>query len=117
MAMAGGEEEFGKLATWATHNVPKERLDRFNNALLSGNEAEAMNALKAFQYDRMMAMGYEPPLLGGSAAPSAATASKPFASEAEVTRAMNDPRYMGPDSDPAYVDEVYRRIQASGLWN
>ena len=114
LAQAGGEEEFGKLATWASGSLPQERLARFNEALATGNEAEALVALKAMQYDRIMANGYEPKLFGGSTQAQASV--KPFASEAEVTTAMNDPRYSGPDADPAYIQQVTERLAISSLF-
>jgi len=114
LAQAGGEEEFGKLATWASGNLTQDRLTRFNEALTAGNEAEALTALKAMQFDRITANGYEPKLLGGS--PQAQASVKPFASEVEVTTAMNDPRYSGPDADPAYIQQVTERLAISSLF-
>jgi hypothetical protein len=111
LAQTGGEEEFGKLAQWASANLPQERLDNFNASLQKGDEAAVLTSLKAIQFDMMMKQGYEPQLFGGNAVGSSPV--KPFASEAEVTMAMNDPRYRGSNADPAYVHEVTQRLAAS----
>jgi hypothetical protein len=111
LAQAGGEEEFSQLAQWATNNLPQDRLEAFNASLAKGDEAAVMTSLKAIQFDRLMKQGYEPPLLGGSQADMGGI--KPFRSESEVTEAMADYRYSGPSADPAYVDEVMRRLAAS----
>jgi hypothetical protein len=111
LAQAGGEEEFGKLAQWATSNLPQDRLASFNASLAKGDEAAVMTSLKAIQFDRLMKQGYEPPLLGGSQGDLGGVT--PFRSENEVTEAMADYRYNGPSADPAYVEEVTRRLAAS----
>jgi hypothetical protein len=111
LAQAGGEEEFGKLAQWATSNLPQDRLESFNASLAKGDEAAVLTSLKAIQFDRLMKQGYEPPLLGGSQGDLGGVT--PFRSENEVTEAMADYRYNGPSADPAYVDEVTRRLAAS----
>jgi hypothetical protein len=114
LAQAGGEDEFGKLATWASNNLTQDRLGRFNTALAAGNEADALTALKAIQFDRIMQQGYEPPLFGGSQ--QVAAGLKAFASEAEVVAAMQDPRYSGGDADPAYVQQVTERLAISKVF-
>jgi hypothetical protein len=114
LAQAGGEDEFGKLATWASNNLTQDRLGRFNTALAAGNEADALTALKAIQFDRIMQQGYEPPLFGGKQ--QVAAGLKPFASEAEVVAAMQDPRYSGGDADPAYVQQVTERLSISKVF-
>jgi hypothetical protein len=110
LAQAGGEEEFGKLADWATKNIEPARVQAFNDALSKGDEQLVLTSLRAIQYDRLMRNGYEPPLLGGQPGGSSL---KPFTSEQQVSAAMSDPRYSGIDADPAYVDEVMQRMAMS----
>jgi hypothetical protein len=110
LAQAGGDAEFGKLADWAAKNLDPSRVRVFNEALTKGDEQLVLTSLRAIQYDRLMANGYEPPLLGGQAGRDSIT---PFASEQQVSAAMLDPRYSGIDADPAYVDEVMQRLAMS----
>ena len=54
------------------------------------------------------AEGYEAPLVTGRKAPSK---SKAFRSQAELARAIADPRY---SSDPAYRMDVEQKLARSG---
>lgn len=113
LQQAGGEKQYQRLASWAANNLEPERLDAFNAALNQGNEPVILSLLKGLQYDFMMSNGYEPRLSGGRA-PS--NEIKGFSSEAQVVEAMNDPRYSGPNPDPAYIKEVERRIAVSNVF-
>ena len=59
----------------------------------------------------MMATGYEPKLTGGRAPTNEVQG---YSSEAQVIRAMQDPRYQ---DDPAYIKEVEQRIAVSNVFN
>ena len=107
----GGQERYQALMGWASQNMDAARTQSFNDALESGNEGSILSQLKGIQYDHMMATGYEPKLTGGRA-PS--NEIRGYASEAQVIRAMQDPRY---GSDPAYVKEVEQRIAVSDVFN
>ena len=109
----GGEAEYQRLATWAANNIPTERLNSYNEALVSADKGAVMNALKGLQYDFMMKNGYEPRLTGGRA-PS--TETRGYESEAQVVAAMKDPRYSGDNPDPAYIKEVERKIAVSNVF-
>jgi hypothetical protein len=111
LAQAGGEEGFGRIAQWASTNLPKAETEAFNAALLKGDEASVMRQLKAIQFDMLNANGYEPQLIGGKTVPAATIT--PFKTEAEVNAAMLDPRYSGGGADPAYIEEVTARLAAS----
>jgi len=113
MEQAGGEQQYQRIAGWASQNLPEERLTAFNSALNSGDEGAILNQLKGLQYDFMMTNGYEPKLSGGRA-PSSEI--KGFTSEAQVVEAMNDPRYSGGNPDPAYIREVERRLAVSNVF-
>ncbi len=54
------------------------------------------------------ANGYEGTMIQGKAAAPADT----FKSQAEVVRAMSDPKY---DRDPAYRDEIMQKLARSDL--
>ena len=113
LRQVGGEKQYQRLATWAANNLEEGRLEAFNVALAQGSEPVILSLLKGLQYDFMMSNGYEPRLSGGRA-PS--NEVKGFSSEAQVVEAMNDPRYSGPNPDPAYIKEVERRIAVSNVF-
>lgn len=110
---AGGEQQFERLARWASTNLDPSRLNAFNAALQQADEGVIMSLLKGLQYDFMMNNGYEPRLSGGRAPGNDV---KGFSSEAQVIAAMNDPRYSGDNPDPAYIKEVERRIAMSNVF-
>ena len=97
----GGQERYQALMGWAVNNVDEARTQAFNAALQSGNEGAILSQLKGIQYDHMMATGYEPKLTGGRA-PS--NEVQGYSSEAQVIRAMQDPRYQ---DDPASVSYTH----------
>jgi len=113
MQQAGGEQQYQRIAGWASQNLPEERLTAFNDALNSADSGAILNQLKGLQYDFMMSNGYEPKLSGGR---SPSSEIKGFSSEAQVVEAMNDPRYSGSNPDPAYIREVERRIAVSNVF-
>ena len=106
----GGEAKYNALAQWAAANIDQDRRQAYDQALKSGNQTQIMQALKSIQYDHMMSNGYEPKLTGGRA-PSLEV--RGFQSEAQVVEAMNDPRYSGPNADPAYIREVEQKMAAN----
>ena len=106
----GGEAKYTALCQWAAQNVSQDRQQSYDAALRAGDQTQIMQALKSFQYDHMMSNGYEPKLTGGGA-PSMEV--RGFQSEAQVVEAMRDPRYSGPNADPAYIREVEQKMAAN----
>ena len=106
----GGEAKYAALAQWANQNLSPDRQAAYDEALASFDEGRIMNALKGIQFDHLQANGYEPKLTGGSAP---AMDVRGFKSEAQVVEAMNDPRYSGPNADPAYIREVESKLAVS----
>ena len=107
----GGQDRYQALMGWAANNIDGARTQAFNDALQSGNEGAILSQLKGIQYDHMMATGYEPKLTGGRAPTNEVQG---YSSEAQVIRAMQDPRYQ---DDPAYIKEVEQRIAVSNVFN
>ena len=105
----GGEAEYKNLVTWASENLDQNSITAFDNIVESGNKdaiSLALNGLKS-QYDN--ANGYEGRMLTGKAAK---TSGDVFRSQAELLRAMNDPRY---DEDPAYRLDVIDKLDRSDI--
>lgn len=104
----GGEAKYQQLTGWAADNLDAKEIEAFDSLVESGNVAAINFALQALNYRYTDAMGYEGETLQGKPAQSMDT----FRSQAELVRAMNDPRY---DQDPAYRQEVIEKLDRSDI--
>lgn len=104
----GGQEEFDRMASWASTNLSGEQLDRYNEAVGSGDHDRMREAVQSLAYQYTKANGSEPELVGGGQA----AAGSRFDSVAQLTEAMSDPRYA---TDPAYRKEVEQKIARSNV--
>lgn len=104
--LAGGEDAYKAMAQWGAKNVPADELAAYD-AAMAGSAAQRKQAIVALKAQYTAAKGSDPDLVSGAAAGQ--SEDKPFASRAEVTQAMRDPRYA---SDPAYRALVMRRLDA-----
>ena len=105
----GGEKQYNAVVSWAAENLPKNKLDAFDNLVGTGNTEAielAIAGLKA-QYDN--ANGYEGRTLQGKPAKSSGDV---FRSQAELVAAVSDPRY---DNDPAYRQDVIAKLDRSAV--
>jgi len=104
----GGEAAYQQLVGWAAENFSQAEIQAFDNVVDSGN-VDAINlALAGLKARYTDANGYEGTMIQGKAAAPADT----FKSQAEVVRAMSDPKY---DRDPAYRDEIMQKLARSEL--
>ena len=104
----GGEAAYQNLVGWAAQNFSEAEIQAFDNVVDSGNVAAINLALAGLQARYTDANGYEGKMIQGKAAAPADT----FKSQAEVVRAMSDPRY---DRDPGYRDEIMQKLARSDL--
>jgi len=105
---AGGEAEYNRLTEWAADNLSERKLDAFNSMVDQGNATAIQIAVQGLRSEYEAQEGYEGRMLTGK---SARTVDG-FRSQAEVVRAMSDPRY---DSDPAYRQDVYDKLERSNV--
>ena len=105
---AGGEAEYNRLTEWAADNLPDRKLDAFNNMIDQGDATAIQIAVSGLRSEYEAQEGYEGRMLTGKAA----RAVDGFRSQAEVVRAMSDPRY---DTDPAYRQDVYDKLERSNV--
>ena len=105
---AGGEAEYNRLTEWAADNLSDRKLDAFNSMIDQGNPTAIQIAVSGLRSEYEAQEGYEGRMLTGKAA----RAVDGFRSQAEVVRAMSDPRY---DSDPAYRQDVYDKLERSNV--
>ncbi len=104
----GGEAEYQKLMEWAGSNLSEKEILAYDNVIESGNLQAIGFAVQALQSKYRDNMGYEGEMLTGKSARSNDT----FRSQAELVRAMSDPRY---DRDPAYRQDVIDKLERSDL--
>ena len=104
----GGDEAYGEMIQWAGSNLTREEVDQFNAVVNTNNPAAIKYAVESLSNRWKGAEGYEAPLVTGKKAPSK---SKAFRSQAELARAISDPRYQ---TDPAYRMDVEEKLARSG---
>ena len=105
----GGENEYKNLLEWAGTNLPKHDQDSFNRAVESDNPNDGLFAVKALYAQFKLENGSSPNLIQGTTGDSG---SGSFASLAQMSEAMRDPKYL---SDPAFREDVSRKLEASNL--
>ena len=104
----GGEEQYNELTSWAADNMDDRALDAFNSIIDQGNPTAIQIAVAGMKAEYDNAEGYEGRMLQGKAART----SDSFRSQAEVVKAMSDPRY---DKDPAYRQDLYDKLERSNV--
>lgn len=106
--LVGGEEQYTQLIQWASQNLKPNEIEIYDSVMDRGDPAAIYFAIQALNYRYQDSVGTEGRLLTGKAA----QVSDVYRSQAEVVRAMNDPRY---DSDPAYRQDVFNKLERSNL--
>ena len=111
--MAGGPEQYKAVTSWAEGNLPKDEIDAFNSVMASGNQPMIKIAVSGLVSRYRDAEGVEPQIIKGKASSASTTEGGSFASAAEMTKAMRDPRY---GKDPAYTRDVERKTGNSNFF-
>ena len=106
---AGGEKEYANIINWAKSNLPKESINAFDEVVNTGSVQAIQLAVAGLKSEYNNANGVEGKMVTGKAAPNNGDV---FRSQAELVRAMNDPRY---DNDPAYRQDVIEKLDRSDL--
>lgn len=107
--IAGGEKQYAEMLEWAADNVPAHEVKMFNEVMDLESPQAAFFAVHALKYAYRNATGYEGQMLQGKAAKETVDV---FRSQAELIRAMDDPRY---EKDPAYRADVEEKLSRSNL--
>jgi len=105
----GGTEEYNALVKWASTSLNDKEINSFNRAIENPNADDVVFAIKSLHARRTMEEGHTPTLLQGD---TGGTGVDSFKSVAQLTKAMNDPRY---SKDPAYRDEVTAKLSQSSI--
>jgi len=105
----GGEKEYTKMLQWASKNLDDAEIKRYDKVMESGNPDAAYFAVQALAAKYGDGVGVDGQMLTGKPAKAK---GDDFRSQAEVVRAMSDPRY---DRDPAYRQDIYDKLERSNL--
>ena len=104
----GGDDAYNSMIEWAGSNLTEAETNQFNDVVNSNNAAAISFAVEALNNRYRNQEGYEAPLVTGK---KASNSKKVFRSQAELSRAIADPRY---SSDPAYRMDVEEKLARSG---
>ena len=105
----GGEKEYQTLVEWVGQNLPESEINAFDQLLDTGNTNQIKLAVQGMNAQYKEANGYEGRMLQGK---PAQTSGDVFRSQAQLVKAMSDPRY---DNDPAYRADVVAKLEQSDL--
>ena len=106
---AGGEQAYTDMIQWAGQNLDAKSIQAFDQIVASGSIDAIKFAVSGLKSQYQNSVGYEGKMIQGKAAPDRGDV---FRSQAELVRAMNDPRY---DNDPAYRQDVVEKLDRSDL--
>jgi len=97
------------MLEWANGSLNKQEIDMFDAVMEQGNPLAAFFAVRALAYRYEDAIGRDGQMLTGNAPK---TSGEQFRSQAEVVKAMSDPRY---DRDPAYRQDIMQKLERSNI--
>lgn len=104
---AGGKEQLSSMQGWAKDAMSQAEKDAYNKAVSSGSKEEMLQAVTSLRSRYEAEYGRSPSLLGGR---NASQSQAGYASRAEMTSDMRDPRYA---KDPAFRAKVTSKIAAT----
>lgn len=104
----GGSDAYNQALAWAADNLKPDEVAAYDNVINSGNKDAITFAVQALTNRYKDAVGFEGQQVSGK---SVRTGTQGFRSQAELARAIGDPRYQ---SDPAYRMDIETRLAASG---
>ena len=107
--VVGGESEYSQMMQWAGSNLSEAEINMYDQVMDQGNPLAAFFAVQALSSRYKDASGVDGQLLTGKAPTNKGTT---FRSQAEVVRAMSDPKY---ESDPAYRQDIYDKLERSNI--
>jgi len=113
--LAGGEEGFNSLSSWAASNLDPALLATYNGAIDSGNPGAARMAITWLQ-SLQGSSQREPKLIGGSAP----TTAEVFESQGQLLEAMNKRDSRGRkmyETDSAYRKRVEQMLAKSDIFS
>ena len=108
-AIAGPGDSYKKVMDWANSNVSESEIQMFDHVIDRGDPASCFFAVQSLVARYNDATGVDGKLVTGKPpSPKGDT----FKSQAEMVRAMEDPKY---DSDPGYRQDVLEKLERSNI--
>ena len=108
--VVGGQDNYAQLLDWSAKNLSQAEKDAFNNTIDNGSTEQVKMAVQGLMGRAgMTADNPQQNMFEGSVDN---TNTDVFGSVAQVTEAMNDPRY---SKDPAYRKEVEDKLARSSV--
>lgn len=105
----GGQENYTSMLQWASQNLSEQEIAMYDAVMDRGDPLAMFFAAQALYGRFQDSVGVDGQLLTGSAPRNTADV---FRSQAEVVRAMSDPRY---ENDPAYRQDIADKLERSNL--
>ena len=107
--VVGGEANYKNMIDWAQSTLSEQEINMFDAVMERGDPASAFFAVKSLAYRYNDTVGKEGQMITGTAPK---TDGSTFRSQAEVVKAMRDPRY---DRDPAYRQDIQDKLSRSNI--
>ena len=107
--IVGSEHDYQDMMSWATDSLTEKEIEMYDAIMDQGNPLAAFFAVQALTYRFNDARGVDGTMLQGKASTNEGSQ---FRSQAEVVRAMSDPKY---DNDPAYRQDIYDKLERSNI--
>jgi hypothetical protein len=104
----GGDEAYNQTLAWAADNLSANEVAAYDNVVNSGNKDAIFFAVQALNQKYRDSVGFEGQQVSGK---NVRGSVKGYRSQAELARAISDPRYR---NDPAYRLDVETKLAASG---
>ena len=106
----GGEDSYNQLSAFI-RSLGEAQVDYMNKVVSTGNIAQTIEALEGYKARMQLKHGSKNPVVIGGQAVGTGVAQG-FSSQAEMIKAMTDPRYR---DDTAYRMEVQRKTQTANF--
>ena len=107
--IVGGDKNYANMLSWAQNNLNEQEVQMFDTVMERGDPLAAFFAVRSLAYRYNDAVGYDGKMVTGSAPK---TNTDVFRSQAEVVKAMSDPRY---ENDPAFRQDIMKKLERSDV--
>jgi len=107
--VAGGKEGYDTMIEWAQQNLQEKEIQMYDTVMDRGDPLACFFAVQALKNRFDDASGVDGEMLTGKAPVNTGDV---YRSQAEVVRAMKDPKY---ENDPAYRSDVYSKLERSNI--
>ena len=108
MGSVGGTDQYQAMVAWAGDALAPEEIAAYDAVVTSGDPNSVYWAVQGLRSKYVESNGYEGTQVSGN---RAARPEPGFRSQAELARAISDPRYR---DDPAYRMDVEQKLARSG---